>query len=162
MTSSNEPKYQISNSGSSAILIVKNIEESDAGEYLCNFRNQNNQECQEEMELQLTPIAEFCTPSFVTYHAYIGENATLRCCVENYNTWTWSAEGQEVDESDRFSFDGTDLQIHPVTLGDEGMYTCTAEMNGIPVTIKAQLEVYCKSVSVCLCLYLSLRHYFSS
>ena len=152
LTSSNEPKYVISNSGSSAILIVKNIEESDAGEYLCNFRSQNNQECQEDIEVQLTPIPEFCTPSFVTYHAYIGDNATLKCCVENYNTWTWSTEGQEIDESDHFSFDRTDLQIHPVVLGDEGIYTCTAEMNGIPVTIKAQLEVYCKSVCVTLSL----------
>ena len=162
LTSSNVPKYIINDSGNSAILIVTNIEESDAGQYLCIFRDQSNQECQEVIELEFTPIAQFCTPNFVTYHAYIGDNATLKCCVENYNTWTWSAEGQEVNESDRFSFDGTDLQIHPVVLGDQGMYICTAEMNGIPVVLNAQLEVYCKSVCVTLSLSLSLCHYFSS
>ena len=142
----------------SVALVVRNIEESDSGTYQCNFRNvNNNNECFEPVNLELDESVDFCTPDRLTYHAYVGESITLRCCVDNYVTQMWrmgtGASNMEVSANERITFDGTHLRISPVTLQDDGVYKCTAgSTSGQYLTLTATLKVYGESgLSSCMC-----------
>lgn len=145
LTTSMPDKYVIIYYTDRVVLAVGDIEESDSGSYSCNFRGENAEECFRVVEVVLPESVEFCTPNNEWYDAFIGNSITLKCCVQNYANQQWKTGGMSISENDRISFDGTHLQINPVTVEDQGVYKCIARNAEYQYReITAVLKVYCE------------------
>ena len=137
------PKYEVVVTTSYVILIIYDIVESDKGLYQCNFEDNNGDQCFKSKRLVFTENVEFCTPNAITYHAYVGSSVTLECCVNNYEAQAWSMNDEMISDSDVFAYDGTHLQINPVSLEHRGEYECIAvHENNQHMQIRAYLKVY--------------------
>jgi hypothetical protein len=104
LTTSDPPKHEIVTRSDHAILIVDNIDESDVGEYQCNFVDEDGRMCFPEVIVELD--IEFCTPDSVTYHKYIGASVTLKCCVKNHMSQYWRRgdSDEAITESEDIEF----------------------------------------------------------
>jgi hypothetical protein len=143
LTTSNLPKYLLVDRSNHATLVVNDINPEDIGQYQCNFRDQHDNQCFEEINLQLD--VDFCTPNSVTYHRNAGESATLECCVNNHVSQYWKRDGSEdpISESEDIQLMGTSLRISSLSLEDEGRYICVAvDGVGEEETLTADLKVY--------------------
>ena len=137
-------RYEIVERSLDVVLIIRNIEAADAGEYQCNFEDTHGTECFSTIQFEPEETVQFCTENDITYHAYVGDSVTLECCVNNYESQSWRDRDSNdvISENDHITYEGTHLVINPVTLEHRGDYSCTAEKDNNYVTIMASLEVY--------------------
>ena len=143
LTTSNLPKYTITRYTTHTTLTVSPVDAADVGEYQCNFRDEEGNDCFEDVTLQLD--VDFCTPSSVTYHRYIGESVAMECCVENHvnQYWTRGTSTEPIEENENIELLGTELRLRSVGLEDAGRYRCVAEAQDEDLkTITATLKAY--------------------
>ncbi|XP_045509969.1 basement membrane-specific heparan sulfate proteoglycan core protein isoform X5 [Colias croceus] len=131
--------------GDGALLVIPNVEQSDAGLYRCNGLNRYGQTSSEDFTLEVIPVSD--TQSYpindgeTMYTARLGDTIDLPCTtnLEEPVSIEWRREYSPLPPNVR-PYE-RNLHLDSVTEADAGTYVCRVRNNIARIETKATLRV---------------------
>nr|XP_057930388.1 obscurin isoform X3 [Doryrhamphus excisus] len=122
---SNGGKYEMRQEGPYTKMIVNNVEENDAGKYICKTKDS-----QSTAELTVQGLPPRFTLLLANQEVTEGTSVFFRCALNKpVQSVEWQREGSVLRHGDKYQMRKRDLQLEmtigEATLEDAGDYTCT-------------------------------------
>ncbi|CAN9500397.1 unnamed protein product [Ophioblennius macclurei] len=128
-------KYQMKQEGRFTKLIITNVEENDAGKYICKTKD-----CQSSAQLTVEELPPSFKLPLVNQEATEGNSVVLRCELNKpAPSVEWRARGEQLRNGDKYQMRKKDLQVEikisDLTLEDAGDYSCVCGEQRTTATI---------------------------